>query len=311
MTGRPIEGLQNQRFRWSGIGLLVLLLSIIGLGLVMVRQWLELHQSDRFLSASLLARSTADYNGSWPTAQVAQVDPGIIDDIIQDSLPDPEDLPQRLASANAMLLTPVPTATSLLSLTRTQSITRVPATEKSLPTLTEARATSANATQTSLPTIPPTAPATQTSASTNQPTAPGPTRNPTSTDVPSSTPKPTNTPIPPEPTDPPEPTNTRKPTKTKKPTKTPKPLVSVNEFHLTETAHEKTGKQIQIGNLDFISSKTLEPSSQISQNITDSPRNPFQSSLFLPESWVVGLVWAAVLFLLITSARWLLNFQRG
>jgi hypothetical protein len=247
--------------------LLVLLLALISLGLLAARQWLILHQGDRFLDASLLAVSTADYSGRRSTAQLAQVGTGIIGDLIRDNQPGATELLNRLATANAMLLTSVPTATFLQSPTTTPTNTIVPATIKPLPTLTDILATIPGATQTSLPINSPTAPATQTSLPIHSPTAPA-----------TQTSRPTNPPTAPAtntslPTSPPKPTKPPKATRPPKETKPPRETRGAEELRLTETVLQKIDKQTQI------------------------------TPPFFSMQWVVGLVWAAVLFLLIKKAR--------
>jgi hypothetical protein len=81
----------------------------------------------------------------------------------------------------------------------------------------------------------------------------------------------------------------------------------VDELRLSETMLEKVGKQNQIGTPDYLSLKTFEPTRQIIRNISDLPRKPVQDSPFLPEDWMLGLVWVAVPFLLMTILRRLLN----
>jgi hypothetical protein len=83
------------------------------LGWITFQQWLSLHKSDRFLSASLIAKSTVYYGKSQPTTQVAQVKLEIIGDMLRDSQLEPDILAQRLGTLTAVLLSPVPTATQL------------------------------------------------------------------------------------------------------------------------------------------------------------------------------------------------------
>ena len=186
------EGLQNQRFRGRTAGLLVLLLSVICLGLVTTREWLGLHESNQFLNASLLAKSTADYKSSRLGTPVAQVGLGIIQDLIKDSNPDPKDLQNRLASITEMMLSPVPSLTALPGFPNPHA----PTATRAVPTLTATPIYTSTLTQGMTP-----------SATAQMPTL-------TSSPIPNSTPTPTNAP-----------TKTQKPGRTKspKPQKTKKP----------------------------------------------------------------------------------------
>ena len=107
------DGLQNQRLRGRAAGLLVLFLGVICLGLMTTHEWLVLNESNQFLNASLLARSTADYRSSRSGTPMVQVGLGIIRDMIKDSNPDPTDLQNRLATITGMMLSPVPSQTAL------------------------------------------------------------------------------------------------------------------------------------------------------------------------------------------------------
>jgi len=80
MNGTAKHATDKTRRRWyigEILGLLVVILGCAWLGLLSLRQWLDLHRSERFLSASLLAKSTADYSRNQPGTQVAQVNLGI------------------------------------------------------------------------------------------------------------------------------------------------------------------------------------------------------------------------------------------
>ena len=109
--GHEKEMVTRWRYRWGSIGLLVMLVACGCLGVITVRQWRSLYQSDRFLDVSLLAMATADYSRSQPGTRVAPVGLDIIGDMLVDSQVEPTDLSRRLASVTAVLLSPVPTAT--------------------------------------------------------------------------------------------------------------------------------------------------------------------------------------------------------
>ena len=128
---------------------------------------MNMHQSDRFLNASLLAGSTADYSRSQPGTQVAQVGLDIIGDMLVDSQIEPTDLSKRLAAVTAVLLSPVPTTTP------------VPASPSPQPT-------AGTKTSTLAPAATPTAPLTVTphSLPTATSSLPAPTATPQSTSTP-------------------------------------------------------------------------------------------------------------------------------
>ncbi len=93
--------------------LVSLLFGLVCLGWVSVQHWIDLHQINRTIGASLLARSTADYSNDRPKAMVAMVNLGIVRDVIRDHALEPDDLGSRLATVTAVLLQPVPTSTHL------------------------------------------------------------------------------------------------------------------------------------------------------------------------------------------------------
>jgi hypothetical protein len=114
MANPPIAGnARGRRFGREALLLVFLLVSLVGFGGLTIHQWMDLHQINRYLKTSILAKSTADYSGRRPTAVVARVGLGIVRDIIRDSQAEPGDLNQRLAKVTAQLLLPVPSATSL------------------------------------------------------------------------------------------------------------------------------------------------------------------------------------------------------
>jgi hypothetical protein len=125
--------------------ILGLLLGMFCLLAMILVQWNSLHQKDRILHASLLAISTEDYSGTRPAGQVQVIGLAIVEDKMRDAGLQPGDLTFRLASVTAVLLSPVPTATPIHSLTIIPSSTWTPALERSpYPTFT--------VTQTHLPT---------------------------------------------------------------------------------------------------------------------------------------------------------------
>jgi hypothetical protein len=220
---------------------LVIFLGCLSLGWGVLEQWIDQNQSDRFLNASLLAMSTADYSKSQPDVQIAEVKLEIIGDMIQDSQPELEERSKRLASITAVLLSPVPTTTPLpdlpspfipsatrtllptptaihpASATATKNI--IPTTTRVLPTLTPKPTFTSTPSQVVTPSIIPT-------SSTSSPTPPARTPTPTQSALPTMTPTPSPSPSPSKtllPTNTPKPKNTPKPTKTPRPTKTVKP----------------------------------------------------------------------------------------
>jgi len=97
----------HRRFRWSTVGVFVLVLCFSGIGMITVHQWQDLNQSDHILNASLISSTTADYSSRKPASQVSQVDPSLIEDMIRDSQPDPENLLARLELAKMVLNLPI------------------------------------------------------------------------------------------------------------------------------------------------------------------------------------------------------------
>jgi hypothetical protein len=244
--GHTHTGWQHQRSSSGRIGFLLLLLGCIALGVLVYRQWLNLSHGNRYLEASLLAKSTANYNQSQPTTQVAQVKLEIIGDMLRDSQLDPEVLAQRLAWVTAVLLSPVPQATPLPGSKNTLDLKATPTpvrkatatpTSSSTATVTASASATASATATSLPTatrpIPtktavsvyssiPTRLATPSAVPSSPTLKPGefPTRTPT----PRRTHKPTSSITP---TGTPPPTHTTRPTNTLIPTFTPTRTVTL------------------------------------------------------------------------------------
>jgi hypothetical protein len=97
--------LQPSAKLWSLIGLFVVILCFSGLGFLSTRQWQENFKEDRILDLSVNSMTIADYSDDKPSNNsIAQVRLDIIKDVIRDSLPNPEDLNDRLALIDSSLL---------------------------------------------------------------------------------------------------------------------------------------------------------------------------------------------------------------
>jgi len=114
---RPIcnaseNDLHRRAFCWNSSKLLALVLCVGSLGMMVNRQWQGLEPSDRYLGASLVSGSMADYSQRRPSEPIAQVDLKIVRDMIRDSQPLPGQLPARLASVDMLLNNPPHSAAS-------------------------------------------------------------------------------------------------------------------------------------------------------------------------------------------------------
>ena len=92
--GRPIGGVVQSTLLLLGLGVLVALIA---------SQWHLFTQMERRLDVPLISTARADYGANGPVASVAQVDLGIVQEMIRDSAPGAADLSARLSSAEALL----------------------------------------------------------------------------------------------------------------------------------------------------------------------------------------------------------------
>ena len=95
--GRPFGGVVQS---------IVLVLGLGVLGALIASQWYLFTQMERRLDVPLLSTTRADYSANGPATSVAQVDPGIIKEMIRDSAPEVADLSARMSSAEALLRAP-------------------------------------------------------------------------------------------------------------------------------------------------------------------------------------------------------------
>lgn len=93
---------------WTTMSAILLSVFAGGLGVMTVKQWRDLRQSERVLPISLISRKTADYSAAGSPMEIAPVSLDIIRDMIRDSQPEPSDLSNRLARADELLHVPIP-----------------------------------------------------------------------------------------------------------------------------------------------------------------------------------------------------------
>jgi hypothetical protein len=105
-------GLQGSRWRLAGI--LISLLWAAAFGVLTVRHWQSLRQSERFLDEPLVSKLAADYSAGRPAVPVGRVRLTVIEDMVRDSQPEAADLQTRLAAIPAILNSIIPGTNSPL-----------------------------------------------------------------------------------------------------------------------------------------------------------------------------------------------------
>jgi len=109
----PMAADRPRRRPVNAVSSVLLAISLVGAGLLAANQWRELNRSQRFVGAALIASKAADYGDAGIASEQAPVSIAIVDDMIRDSQPEPEELATRLARVSVLLTVPVPVEGSL------------------------------------------------------------------------------------------------------------------------------------------------------------------------------------------------------
>lgn len=234
------------RRRRAVVILLVLGLGAGSLGLFLLSWGASASSGPEFLQVSLQSLLEANYFADLSPARVSAVDPGLIEDVIRDQREGAADLPERLATLEAVLQSSVPTVTPLPTAApdtpaaagtaaptgQNAGLPAPPPSGTPAPGMTSTLATGPAYSATPGPLTPeststrtPTAAASRTltpTATDRGPSLPTATRTSLATSTRTSVPTSTPTPVPTR-TPPPAPTSTPVPTRTPTSTKAPVP----------------------------------------------------------------------------------------